>query len=207
MTELREHYVAGRILIEAERMADPRFDALGIYLTGGEVEMLRNVVHYLARRSTWVGAYADGYYTMPSDLIWDDILALVAGLECKLMGNENTLWGYNDVWNESLALTQTGDGTAVVIHDPVGDGEVLILQGLSWLNQVGQRGTMQFQVRKGSTHLILANGPSQPQYVPLMWTGRVVLLKGDYVVVKQSDALGDDTYVGAAWGVKMVVPG
>lgn len=84
--ELRKAYYHDRVLIEAERVFDPQFADSLICLTGEDLELLRNLTTYLHCRATFVGVYYDGYYLMPDDEDWDDLQAIVASLEEKLMG-------------------------------------------------------------------------------------------------------------------------
>lgn len=84
--ELRRAYYEGRILIEAARILDSPFDDSLVCLSGAELELMRNLTAYLHRRSTFVDTYHDGYYVMPDEENWDDVSAVVASLEEKLMG-------------------------------------------------------------------------------------------------------------------------
>lgn len=84
--ELRRAYYEGRILIEASRILDSPFADSLVCLSGAEQELLRNLTMYLHRRASFVDTYYDGYYSMPDDEDWDDVSAIVASLEEKLMG-------------------------------------------------------------------------------------------------------------------------
>jgi len=83
--ERRLSYHYGRVLIETARVLSPQFSDSLVCLTGAELEMLRNMTAYLGRRDTYVSTYDSTYYLVPDDEDWDDIAALVAELENKLM--------------------------------------------------------------------------------------------------------------------------
>lgn len=106
---LRRHkYAFGRILIPAGRILSTEFSEAYVYLTGPHVELLRNLLDYANRQSTFVDAYYDGYYLSPDDTDWDSILAIVAELELMLMG---TVIGYYDAYvcvRDKKAVTVDG---------------------------------------------------------------------------------------------------
>jgi len=79
-------YYPKRVLVETARILDNPFDATIICLEGAELELLRNLCQYLHRRSTFVSEYHDAHYVAPSELEWDELEAIVANLEEKLMG-------------------------------------------------------------------------------------------------------------------------
>lgn len=205
-TERRRHYVIKRILIEASRILTPSFRAQGIYLSGAQVELLRNITGYLSRQETFVDTYSVGYYTMVDTDDWDTIEAIVADLEDKLMTAQNVMFGYSESWEGSLVSLAGTDGAQTVSLDPVGAGEVLRLEAVSWYNNTGARGAMQIQVKTGTfiTRLDYIQSPAVQE--PVLWSGVITLQEGDKLVVKQYNALEDDYFVGAARGYKMVIP-
>ena len=81
----KTHY-ATRILVESQRVINSDFKDALVCLTGGELEMLRNIAHYLERRSTFVSEYQASGYLCPDVDDWDTISAIVAQLQEKLMG-------------------------------------------------------------------------------------------------------------------------
>ena len=108
---LRRHkYAFNRILIPAARILSPEFNAAYVLLTGSHVEILRNLLDYANRETTFVDAYHDGYYISPDSDDWDDIRAIVADLEEVLMG---TVLGPYDayVYVRDLKPTRTHGGT------------------------------------------------------------------------------------------------
>ena len=207
MSEEVVGYREDRVLLIAARILAPQFAAMGIYLTGAQVEMLRNVTMYLGRRTTYVDTYYYGSYTMPDDSDWDTILAIVSNLEDKLMANENTPFGFKERWVDVLEDMLVGDGTAAMTLDPVSEGEVLRLEGVSWYNNTGARGRMQIYVKTGTQRTNLADIQSPTIREPVMWTGVLSLAEGDKIVVTQSGCLDGDVHIGAARGYKMEVPG
>ncbi len=204
--ELRRAYGRRRILIEVSRILSPSFRAQGVYLTGAQVEMLRNITAHLNHRSTWVDTYHDTYYMMADDQDYSDILEIVADLEVKLMANENTPLGYWVPWSVSLAGIATADGAKVIHIEDVEEGEVLWLEAVSWQNQTGVRGSQVVSVKTGINTVKLAQVPIPLAGVPIMWNGLITLQDGDTLTVTQFSAIENDVFVGAARGYKMKVP-
>lgn len=81
----RHKYAVNRILIPAARILSPEFNAAYLYLTGSHIELLRNLLDYANRETTFVDEYHDTYYYSPDDTDWDSIRAIVAQLEEILM--------------------------------------------------------------------------------------------------------------------------
>lgn len=93
---LRRHkYALNRILIPAARILSPEFNAAYIFLTGSHVELLRNLLDYANRETTFVDEYHDEYYTSPDSADWQLLQLIVAELELMLMG---TVLGYYDAY-------------------------------------------------------------------------------------------------------------
>jgi hypothetical protein len=106
MTETwrKKTYYEKRVLIETDRILESEFDDSIICLTGAELELLRNLMQYAHRRSTFVSEYAGSFYLAPDNDQWDQIDALVAGLELKLMGCDiDTLVAAIEAQTEAIA--------------------------------------------------------------------------------------------------------
>jgi len=81
----KKKYYEPRVLIDTERILAPQFPDILICLTGAQVEMLRNIVQYFHRRSTFAQGYENDYYLAPNNEDWVTIETIVADLEGKLM--------------------------------------------------------------------------------------------------------------------------
>lgn len=127
-TERRTQYVLGRILIESSRILSPQFGAQGISLSGAQVELLRNVVAYLRRDTTFVDEYHEGYYFRATTSDFDTIQGIVSDLEDKLMANDNTMWGYNARLQWQEVEISDNAGTFNVNVGPVPAGEVWVVE-------------------------------------------------------------------------------
>ncbi|MCK5292652.1 MAG: hypothetical protein KAR39_11640 [Thermoplasmata archaeon] len=93
---LRRHkYALNRILIPAARILSPEFNAVYVFLSGSHVELLRNLLDYATRETSFVDEYHDGYYIIPDSDDWDDISAIVASLEEMLM---TSIVGFYDAY-------------------------------------------------------------------------------------------------------------
>ena len=82
----RKTYYRSRVMIETSRILDPQFPDSLLCITGAQIEMLRNLMQYLHRRSTFVTSQEEQYYLSPTTEEWDILQAIVADLEDTLMG-------------------------------------------------------------------------------------------------------------------------
>lgn len=127
MGQDRRNYRYNRIYIEATRILNPQFDSITIELTGAQVELLRNATMLFNSQDTFVDAYHNGYYMNASDADYDNILAIVADLEWRLMGGMNTLFGFNDVYQEYNAIASASSSTETLQYGEVPDDEVWVV--------------------------------------------------------------------------------
>lgn len=202
----RTGYVWDRVLIEAGRILNPCFNAQAVFLSGAQVELLRNVTEYLRRQSTYVEDYHGTYYNTVKGEAWDTILSVVADLEDKLMANENTPWGYNDRWAQQVSDLTADAGTNVLSFPAVPEGYVYTLNLLGAVDNTS-----------GASIEMRVTGDAVPVTVlPVVaagagswkWSGPLELrLKEDDVVsiTFYGCTAGDDLYA-RLWGWMMVVP-
>jgi len=123
-SERRRKYRYNRVMIETERILDPQFNDAVVFLTGAQIEMLRNVTQYLNRLDTYVSEQFLGYYLAPTVEDYDSILEIVADLEETLMGNENVIFGYNAVLQEFHNVQSDVNDDFVTSCAQVPEGEV-----------------------------------------------------------------------------------
>ena len=125
----RKTYYNKRVLIDTARILDTPFDDSVLCLTGAQLELVRNLMQYLHRRSTFVSEYEAGTYLAPTNDEWDSIQAIVADLEDTIMGCE----AFTDLLEQVLACvcsTSTdvqqnqyiGPGTQPAIDKYITDG-------------------------------------------------------------------------------------
>jgi hypothetical protein len=81
----RKKYYAPRVLLDVDRLLSPPFEDVLVCLSASQVYMVRNLMQYLHRTSTFVKEYHQGYYLCADDDDYDDIQAIVSDLEDKLM--------------------------------------------------------------------------------------------------------------------------
>lgn len=105
----RKTYYDPRVLLETAEFLDPLFSDCLICLSGSELYALRNLTQYLHRRSTFVSSYHQGYYLAPTNEEWDDIEAIVAELEGKLMNCQQ----YDDLLQSILEAAECACNRAV----------------------------------------------------------------------------------------------
>ena len=128
----RKTYYRPRVLISTARVLDPQFDDGLMCITGAELEMLRNLMQYLHRRSTFSEAETKAGYLAPSTEDWDSIQAIVADLEEKLMGCEELMQIFEDmltamqcVCNKQTAVPGLTPGTAPIVREYLDDGSMV----------------------------------------------------------------------------------
>jgi len=198
-------YVQSRILIEHDRVLTPTLPGCTIVLTGGQVEMLRNVAHYLSRRSTFVEKYNPITYTTPDDENWENILSIVADLEENLMGNENTIFGVKERWSENLGETKSGDGAFSKLSTVVPSGYIYVAQLITVTNFTRAGGTSFILVADGTTSFYAEHISPLPIYKPLTHDKELVLMAGDWVQVVINGCINGDDIRAGVWGYKMLV--
>ncbi len=206
MSERRRNYRYDRILISSERVLDPEFNDAVVFLSGAQIEMLRNVTSYLRRLDTYVTETHLGYYITPTTADYDDILAIVADLEETLMGNPNTIWGYADIyneWEEELLVTA---GKVTLTFSTVPEGEVWIIKNINAVNGVSGDVEIQAMVRKGVYDHMLVYEWVAGAWTRVLWHGEMILAEDDYLHVDIYNCKDDDNVFASVSGYKMAVP-
>lgn len=183
-SERRRGYRYNRVLIETERILDPQFDDALVFLTGAQIEMLRNVTQYLNRLDTYVSEQFLGYYLAPTVEEYDSILEIVADLEETLMGNPNTIWGYKDRYNESLAEEGIGAGFTYVLGTEVPEGKVYKLEHWSYYHTGGSTLAVALLVYGGTSPAILDEAPALADSDYRYENTRITLKEGDSIVLR-----------------------
>jgi hypothetical protein len=177
-----------------------------MYLTSAQVELLRNVVSYLQRLSTFVKTYESEYYLTPGNVDFADILAIVADVEEKLMGSENTILGYDDRVFEKVTFEVTSSGTNILQMVPVTSGFVYFVQAIATRN-VDKVVIQMKGVATASDALVLDREVDVPaNQWHAITLSNIVLRQGDTIEgVFFACDVGDDLGL-KVWGYKMIVP-
>jgi len=202
----RRKYRYDRVLIETERVLDPQFDDAVVYLTGAQIEMLRNVSQYLNRLDTYVTEYATGYYIAPTVADYDDILEIVADLEETLMGNPNTIWGYKDRYFDYESNPDADAGTNYLVFDAVPEGEVWVLDGIWAKDDDSAIGGIAFVLYLDSVSIHLESFDTPGAGESTNWDGHGVLKEGDYIRAAFYGCTLHDDIMARVRGYKMDVP-
>lgn len=202
----RYAYREDRVIIEASRVLQPPLAGATVQLTGAQVEMLRNITQYLRRPNTYAKKYSVGYYNTPTVEQFDSIQAIVADLEEKLMGDENTLWGYSDTYEENGQEDSDVAGTFQIDLSAVPAGEVWNVEGVGVYRTTNAPGKAQVQKYDGVAAIALetiAMGENAFIYP----NSRPIVLKEDqYIIGRFQGATIGETCILTAWGYKMTVP-
>jgi hypothetical protein len=102
-------YYRPRVLIGVNDLLDPPLpDMTLVCLTGSELLLLRNVLAYCHRRSSFVVTYGTSHYVTPDNETWDIIQGIVAELEGKLMADCSELLEKLDLVIAALDLVAPG---------------------------------------------------------------------------------------------------
>jgi len=205
-TERKKRYSPTRVLISGDRVKDSQFLDTTIRLTGGQLELLRNLTQYLHRRSTFVAEYENAYYLIPTDDDWDTISAIVASLEEKLMGDENALFGYYDRYFEQVLKTVTIAGWNFLFTVAPPAGEIYVVNSAAAINVETNPTSMQFGIDIGGLRFYTYRValPGANTYVP--WSATQILKEDDRGVVAVEGCDIGDHLLYHVWGYKMKVP-
>ena len=205
-TDTYYRYREDRVLLSWSQISRPTASACWIHLTGAQVEMLRNMTQYLNRPNTYVWEYEIDKYLTPNADNFDDIQAQVANLEEKLMGNENTLWGFAEEWDEDLGGTATG-ATYEESSSAVPAGEVWVLQACSIRNNTRAMTGVSIDISRGSgASVFLAYAANVAQFAPLLAGGMYALVTGDLVNLYAGATQAGDVIKAGVVGYKMAIP-
>ena len=206
MSERRRKYRYDRILIESDRILSPQFDDAVLYVTGAQLEMLRNVTGYLRNLQTYVDEYQPGYYLTPDVSDYDDILAIVADLEETLMGNPNTIWGYYAPYAEIIQSSTMAAGDSDRYGDHVPEGEVWRVFNIACWVESATCTRFRLSAHIDGVYLTLAN--EQPPVTTNWYRYQfdLTLKEGDFIYVSYYDMTLNDGVRNDISGYKMIVP-
>lgn len=205
MTE-RHGYAYNRVLLDVGVALDSPFDDGVLWFSGAQIGMLRTIVQYLRRQHTFVETYEEDYYTSPSTEDWDTIQAMVADMEDTLMGNPNTLWGYNDRLLTREAHTMLAPGVWTQEHPVVPAGEIWVMQGLSVYTSVtGAFYDTYVDHGLNATQVVVRQTPTGVKWDVITEVG-FILEEGDFVFVEWNNTVVGQQLVTDVWGYKMKVP-
>ena len=204
--ERRRKYVGTRALIETDRILTPSFADGVLYFTGAQVELMRNLMQYANEIETYVSEYESGYYMIPDASDWDDLQAIVADLEETLMGNPNTIWGYNDLWVERNLGYGSGTDDLYVSSDTVPEGEIWILQNCYVKHNAAAAKITILYAYADTEFIYYVTVPALAPNIYERYQGPLTLKEGDKVVAWVT-APGDGKQVDfGILGYKMAVP-
>ena len=205
-SERRRGYRYNRVLIETARILDPQFADAVVFLSGAQIEMLRNVTQYLNRLETYVTEYNPGYYLAPTVTDYDDILEIVADLEETLMGNPNTIWGYHDRWMEPQDTISVGNYSTYADTDPVPEGYVHIFEHWDIRHNHGSTRAVVLTIVTGDGQTTMWEAPAVPHWEMFYGDTHITLKEGDYVRAQIIELLTGRTIELTVSGYKMKVP-
>jgi hypothetical protein len=203
---MQEGYRYNRVLIDAARILDsPFFDAV-LLVSGAQLELLRNMTQYLNERTTFVDTYHTNYYQLPNDGDWDEIRAIVADLELRLMGDMNTIFAYHDVYQEYGYDLDTDAAIEVLTFDTVPVGEVWVITQWSARDEYTQNTNTNLLIRTPFDINIAAT--AQPVGINRVvgTSVKAVLRATQYAQIEFEGCENNDVLWGYVSGYKMKVP-
>jgi hypothetical protein len=192
-------YRGDPILIDTSRVLESTLPSMTVALSGGQAEILRNLCQYAELPATFVSSYETVGYTTPSESEWDELQAVVADLERRLMGNENTPLGIYERVADTHSETATA-GTNAIVAATVPAGFFYTLSHLAFANTTTVC-TVQVEIHTTSKTLVFFPVTSIPvnTYVPLPMRN-MVLAEGDYVRFVFLGCVAGDTLKAQVWG-------
>lgn len=206
MSEERRAYRYDRVLIESDRILSPQFHDAVVFLSGAQIELLRNMTQYLNRLNTYVSEYHPDYYLTPDASDYDAILAIVADMEEKLMGNPNTIWGYSERWTYSSHIAASGGGDGWRLCVTVPEHELLVLQAVEIHHDADTAKEMELYIDAAGKELYFWHDAAAEPDIYHQWLGPLTLSEGDKLfahLVAPGD--GKEMWVTAS-GYIMIVP-
>jgi len=127
----RKGYYRTRVLIPVDEVLESEFGDCLVCLTGGQLNLVRNLLLYAERRSTFVSEYHEGYYLAPTTEEWDALQEVVADLEGNLMDCEQFTKDLQEILDWVRLLSTLPGGTfseaeleAFPYTDEVADNEL-----------------------------------------------------------------------------------
>jgi len=204
--ERRRKYRDSAVLIESGRVLSPQFEQLVAWFSGAQVEILRNLMQYARLRDSWVSEYESGTYLIPDDADWNDIDAVIADLENVLMGNDNVIWGYSDVYGETLEELPLPAGTSTKYSKEVPAGECWVITGISAtvVSTSITRLNLGAYIDATWMNVYGVESPASRMYYVLY--PQLRLSQGGRMLSQVIGATAGDTLVTSWWGYKMKVP-
>lgn len=204
--ERRQGYAYNRVLIETAHVLVPEFADAVVWLSGAQLQMLRNITQYLNRQETYVDDYMPGYYVTPDADDYDSILEIVADLEETLMGNPNTIWGYADQYYDPTNVQSTGAGSTILETDPIPSGYVAVVYHWVAWHLGGTTVGIKVNAIVDATTIPLYDEAAIPHQEYVTQITNVVLKEGDYMTVKFTGLPDTEWGYLRMLGYSMIVP-
>jgi len=111
-----KRYYEPRVLIETQDVLSSPFPSALLCLDGSELNIVRNLLAYAHRRSTFVSEYRADTYLAPTEAEWDDLQAVVAELESKMSGCQDIYQVFLDMLAQLECICE---GTGLTHSSPI----------------------------------------------------------------------------------------
>jgi hypothetical protein len=143
---------------------------------------------------------------MPTDEDWDTLAGIVHDLEETLMGNPNTLWGYQDRLAITAGGPKVGAGNFTRVLFTVPEGYAYVVTAILSRNDTTAVET-RHELFDGATYYAVNEVGAQPANTWLITKGVAFALKeDDRLAITWVGCQDGDFLVARVWGYKMAVP-
>jgi len=163
-------------------------------------------MQYARQRDGWVSEYESSTYLIPDDAAWGDIDSIIADLEKTLMGNDNVIWGYSDVYGERLEELPLPAGTSTKYSTTVPAGEVWVVTGISAVVISASITRLTLGAYVGAAWMDVYGVESPVSRMHYVLYPALRLGPGGRMLSQVRDATAGDTLATSWWGYKMTIP-
>jgi len=121
----RKSYYRPRVLVQTDAVLESTFPDAVVCLTGGQVNLIRALLEYADRRSTFVSEYQTDGYLAPTEEEWEQLTDVVAQLEEAMSGCETIAERLACICSaiQGLQASQTVDPNLLPEGQPYYDNE------------------------------------------------------------------------------------
>lgn len=119
-----KRYYDHRVLVPTADVLENTYPDIWLCLTAGQAALIRRLLTYATWHSTFVSQYEQAFYLCPTNEEWDQIQALVADLEEKLMPCNDLADAINNIASalQCICAALPESGTTVNVYTPLTPG-------------------------------------------------------------------------------------
>jgi hypothetical protein len=114
----RRNYYRPRVLIGASDTLENPYPGGLFWLSGADLNIIRNLLQYATRRANWVSEYHEQFYLVPDVDDWDTLQAIVAELEETLMAQQDIEGALLEIASQIQCICSALQSTASMTQPP-----------------------------------------------------------------------------------------